>query len=1134
MTAPREQSTPSRRWLWLLLAVPLVTGLIRLRFDAQVLNLLPADLPVVRGLKLYQEHFQSARDLIVTVRAADADRATAAARALAEALRAESNLVASAFWQPPFQESARETGTLLAWLWLNEPPERFAEMAHRLAPDRIGALLRAAREDLATSLSPEVLGRLGYDPLGLTHLPDVGRGAGAFTEGSEWFASADGTFRVVFVRPRAELANYRETANWLDAVRSVIATWRAQTTPDVAVHFTGGPAFVAEIATGMEHDLRQSLAGTFLIIAALFWWAHRRWLPLIWLSALLATLVVATMALGGLVFGELNVVSLGFAAVLLGLGVDYALVLYQEARATPGRNFAEIRRTVAPGIWWSALTTSGAFFLLNFAGLPGLSQLGTLVAMGVLLAAAVMLYPFPLVALRVAPACDATTSEIESPPRRTRSRLAWLATAVLLAGSLIVLGRGWPPVHHGTEPLQPLDSPAATALQEMEAELGRGNEPVAVLVPGRDESQVIARLERLQADLARFTNATFTSSATLWPRPERQRPNQALAAELGNRADELRAAVTNAGFTPAAWTLADAMLAAWRDWSVASPPFWPTNAACRWLLDKSIARDGDGWLALSSLALPSDASVPDGLWRAIENVGASAASWPRLGEALLDRVEGRVGWLLLAMIALLAGCLAVAFRRPAEVVLSGVTLGLSFLVLLAIMRGAGWSWNLMNLTALPLMLGAGVDYTLHVQLALRRHGGNPRAMRRVTGKAIFLCAATTIAGFGSLYWSGNAGLASLGQICAVGISCVFLTALYLLPAWWQAFAVQPLVTTAAATPDAALASRLPLAPAGNDASAVSASMSQPANGTRNGVAGSPSKFYRSELWRAALLVVRVLPAWLLAGLARIGAAVYRQLHRDRREIAVENLLPVVAGDRAQAEHLARRLFAQFACKLADLWRFEAGLDVAGQFCELSGWEMFETAQARGRGVLLVTPHLGNWELGGPLLSARGVRLLVITQAEPGDGFTELRQASRARWGIETLVIGRDAFAFVEVIKRLQEGATVAILVDRPPVPSGVTVELFGRPFKASIAAAELARATGCAVLGVSLPRTPRGYAAHVLPEFAYDRETLGSRAGRIAFTQEILRAFEPIIREHADQWYHFVPVWPDPQPAPKP
>jgi lauroyl/myristoyl acyltransferase len=114
-----------------------------------------------------------------------------------------------------------------------------------------------------------------------------------------------------------------------------------------------------------------------------------------------------------------------------------------------------------------------------------------------------------------------------------------------------------------------------------------------------------------------------------------------------------------------------------------------------------------------------------------------------------------------------------------------------------------------------------------------------------------------------------------------------------------------------------------------------------------------------------------------------------------------------------------------------------------------------------------------------------------------------------------------------VIRRLEAGATVALLIDRPPAASAVTVDLFGRPFDASIAAAELARASGCIVLPVFLPRTDRGYAAHILPEIAYHRPALRSRDARVDLTRQIMRAFEPAIRHHPDQWYHFVPIWPE-------
>ncbi|MGH7952331.1 MAG: hypothetical protein ACREFE_10480, partial [Limisphaerales bacterium] len=161
------------------------------------------------------------------------------------------------------------------------------------------------------------------------------------------------------------------------------------------------------------------------------------------------------------------------------------------------------------------------------------------------------------------------------------------------------------------------------------------------------------------------------------------------------------------------------------------------------------------------------------------------------------------------------------------------------------------------------------------------------------------------------------------------------------------------------------------------------------------------------------------------------------------------------------------------------------------------------------------------------LVKQGVKLLVLTQPEPDEKLAALRQKSRERHGVETLVVGKDAFAFVEIIKRLREGATVALLVDRPPAPTAVHVELFGKKFPASIAAAELARASGCAILPGIIVRKPDGYFAQILPEINYDRATIVNRAERIKLTGQILRAFEPLIRQYATQWYHFVPVWPE-------
>src|SRR5437867_170006 len=147
--------------------------------------------------------------------------------------------------------------------------------------------------------------------------------------------------------------------------------------------------------------------------------------------------------------------------------------------------------------------------------------------------------------------------------------------------------------------------------------------------------------------------------------------------------------------------------------------------------------------------------------------------------------------------------------------------------------------------------------------------------------------------------------------------------------------------------------------------------------------GTPSFLYRARWWKLALAAARILPPWMTTTVGLAVSRVYWALARQRREVLVQNLLPAVNGDRASAERIAVALGGQFVHKLADLWRYESGRPVGALFGELTGWEHFKAAQASGRGVLLVTPHLGNWEFGGPLLTQRGYKLQVITLAEPG-------------------------------------------------------------------------------------------------------------------------------------------------------
>lgn len=283
-------------------------------------------------------------------------------------------------------------------------------------------------------------------------------------------------------------------------------------------------------------------------------------------------------------------------------------------------------------------------------------------------------------------------------------------------------------------------------------------------------------------------------------------------------------------------------------------------------------------------------------------------------------------------------------------------------------------------------------------------------------------------------------------------------------------------------------------------------------------------WYAPGTWRMGRHLARRLPRRSALGLARAAGLVYWAGAPQRRRAVAGNLLPVT-GNPAAAHAGARRMFQEFACKLVDLWQFENGVDPAGWFSELQGWEHVASAQQQRRGQLLVSPHLGNWELGAPLLAGRGIALTVITQAEP-EGLTPLRRRARARWGIQTVVVGDGAFGFVEVIRQLENGACVALLVDRPAPASAVEVQLLGQPFLASVAPAELARASGCAIVPTTIVRTPQGYRGVAQPPVPYERANLRQPENRRQLIQRLMDALAPAIAAHPEQWFHFAPIWP--------
>jgi predicted exporter len=782
------QKTKFPRWQWLAAGVGfalfVVAGLSRITFDVDILKLLPTHLRQVEGLSLFLKHFAQSDELIVTLEADTPETAEAAADALAERLAARPDLVKRAVSRPPWEKQPSELTELLAYMVVNQPPETIRELAARLSPEKAPATLQDTLERMNDSVSPQEVALSSHDPYNLAGalVGSLMAGGGPQSE----FSSADGTFRVVYVYAAHPFSNYKKTIAWLKEIKKAAAASPLPGNPKLG--FTGEPAFVASISSSTEQDMITSGCVTLLVIALIFWFCYRRARPLFELQLMLALIFAITLATAGLFLSHLTVIGVGCAAIMIGLSVDYGYFIYQRSRHHEG-TVRELQRQCFQYITWTAGTTAAAFFALNLSSLPGLSQLGSLVGIGVIVGATVMLTVYAPLTMR------RRQSEGEQPPSFVENLIAsqrfmrggaWvtLAAVVVLLAALAV--KGMPGLDFSQRAFRPRNNEAQEALDRLSVRLIDEASLVSLVVRG---DGVDGALQRLRAVDAKLTAAktrgdvqSFRSALLIWPDGAAQRENLAILKPLVNEVPRLRQTMLDAGFTEEAFALTETVFTQWAKWNPQDAPFWPDNNASRWILRRVAAHQNNEWFALG-IVKPTPGR-DEALAEAIRADGTYLVSWELLGKELKRVIPNEFSNVLLALAVVVLGLLAFGFRSLRALVLFLIATTLVFACLTGLMSLLGMTWNFFDLAALLLLLGTGTDYSILILLAMKRNGGDPPAAQRELGLVVCLCASSAAAGFGTIGWANNVGLASLGITCCLGLLIAVAIAVFLLPPAW--------------------------------------------------------------------------------------------------------------------------------------------------------------------------------------------------------------------------------------------------------------------------------------------------------------------------------------------------------------
>src|SRR3984893_786132 len=784
----------------------------RQNFDSEVLDLLPSKFESVVGLEEFNSECAQARQLVFGFlgEKGHGDDVDAFKTHFIEEL-GKQPWVLRTFDRIPLetQEGLDEIQGIVPVLLLNLPRDEFNDAMAQLEPGAIDERLTHIR-DTITGDSIRTQLEATLDPLGLFARAMKPFGSSSSMDQGSALASEDGLFQIALIITNQSSLDPRTSQGVMEKVSQftnrMLSEWTGYRPK---VYVTGRTAFVAQLSHSMEGDISLSAILSIGIVSGLFYVAFRRFLPLIGIVLILCLSALVALALGMLIFHELNVVAIGFFSILAGVGVDFSLLLfgrYQQARRV-GQSHQEAVfvavRDIGAAIFYVVVTTAIGFLVLKFSQSSGFGQLGTLVALGVGFAGLFMvLFLFMFFRHANPPKTTdfiliGTTRFVDSIFREPRPVLAF-SLGVLIISALIAVAP-FIPLKFDTNPvsLQPKKIPASIALQVLSDKMRQESDPVTILVNAKDQEEFHDRWERLSQRLEEALKAgelkSVSTPVALALSPTRIKENREALKKLDF--DKIKVVLHESrernGFQWDSFKNVFALLDELQsEQTMTGLPDWsklfPAKSSWWFLIDRYFATDpkiAAGYVQpVHPIRSQAEQKKIGELIHSADPhamvTGWSYTLWDLIPWAKRELVEFTtiVGLLILAL-------LWVVYRRFSLWLVHASALTLSMLGLVASLKLFHVSINLLNTLAFPLVLAIGVDYGIQFLVVGRREGDWRESLASVL-KPLSICGLTALSGFAVLIPAQNPALSGLGIVCAIGVFwCLLPTFFYMVPAF---------------------------------------------------------------------------------------------------------------------------------------------------------------------------------------------------------------------------------------------------------------------------------------------------------------------------------------------------------------
>ncbi len=640
-----------------------------------------------------------------------------------------------------------------------------------------------------------------------------------------------GRYRFVLIQPKLDFGALEPGNAATTDIRAAAAKLEFVAAGRARVRITGSVALADEEFATVAQGAVAGLVGSLILIALWLFLAVRSLRLIVPILATLILGLVLTTGFAAVAVGTLNLVSVAFAVLFVGIAVDFAIqfsVRFRDMRShstTSAQALTETAKRVALQILVASIATSAGFFAFVPTSFSGVAQLGLIAGTGMLIAFACTLVFLPAALTLLKPRAEgqevgfAQLQPVDVGINRHRKAILGVFATLALAGAA-----GLPFLRFDADPLHTKDptTEAMTTLRDLMADPITTPYSIDAIEP--DLTQAVATAKHA-ATLPLVANALTLQSLV----PEDQQPKLALIADAANiLSSTLSDRTRPAPVTPDDLRLATRTAAAALTRSTVKLPadspivqvaadlralqsapdsvLVEANEALTRFLPAQLNRLRAALSAqpVTTQSIPASISrdwvLPDGRSRvqitpkpeasggpglntfveqvtgAIPDAGGSAVTIIATSRTIISAFRNAA----IAAVLMIAAILFATLRRPLDVALVLAPLLLSALLTALVCIALPLPLNFANIIALPLLLGVGVSFNIYFVMNWR--SGEHSRLASATARAVIFSALTTGTAFGSLALSRHPGTASMGQLLLISLGCTLLATMFFVPA----------------------------------------------------------------------------------------------------------------------------------------------------------------------------------------------------------------------------------------------------------------------------------------------------------------------------------------------------------------